>query len=324
MKAIIQAIEYYLPDQVMANDELSALDAKELRRIEEHTGIREKHIARENECASDLAVCAAKKLFGSGACQPGDIDFILFCTQSPDYFLPTTACLIQHRLGIPTHAGALDFNLGCSGFVYGLSLAKGLLESGMSRNLLLITAETYSKFLRPEDHSSRMIFGDGAAATLIVARPDESESGKGLGSFCFGTDGSQACSLIVEGGAARAASAPRYLSMKGAELFQFSIQAVPQLVRKLLSSVKKEVEDIDLFVFHQANAYILGCLRRKLGIPEEKFCIYLDETGNTVSSTIPIALKRAWEQGRLTAGMQVMFIGWGVGCSWAGGIVEWS
>jgi 3-oxoacyl-[acyl-carrier-protein] synthase-3 len=324
MRATIRAVEYYLPGQTVANDQFVGLDAEERERIQEHTGIREKHIARENECASDLAISAANKLFASGVCEQAEIDFILLCTQSPDYFLPTTACLVQHRLGISTAAGALDINLGCSGFVYGLSLAKALIESGMSRNLLLLTAETYSKFLRPDDHSSRMVFGDGAAATLVVGHSDENGAGKGIGAFCFGTNGSGACSLIVEGGAARGPRLPAYLAMKGADVFHFSIQAVPRLVHKLLLDAKKEMEEIDLFVFHQANRYILEYLRRKLSIPEEKFCIYLDGTGNTVSSTIPIALKRAWEAGRLAVGMQVMLVRWGVGFSWAGGIVEWS
>src|SRR5256885_1472120 len=140
-----------------------------VEKIDEKTGIQERHVAAVEECSSDLAVSAAKKLFESGACMPAEIDFVLLCTQSPDYFLPTTACVVQDRLGIPTSAGAFDFNLGCSGFIYGLGQAQGLIASGQASNVLLITAETYSKFIHPRDRSVRTIFGDASAATLLRA-----------------------------------------------------------------------------------------------------------------------------------------------------------
>ena len=171
MHASISAIEYYLPEKTVSTEELAAeFPAWTVAKIDEKTGIRDRHIAATGECSSDLAVAAARKLFESGACQPGEIDFLLFCTQSPDHFLPTTACLIQDRLGIPTTAGALDFNLGCSGFVYGIGLAEGLISSGQASRVLLLTAETYSKFLSAGDRSVRTIFGDAGAATLLVAR----------------------------------------------------------------------------------------------------------------------------------------------------------
>ena len=320
MHAAIKAIEYYLPEQVDTNEDL---DPEEAARLEEHTGIRRRHVAADNECASDLAAAAANNLFASGACRPGDIDFILLCTQSPDYFLPTTACLLQQRLGIPTGAGALDINLGHSGFTYGLSLTKALIESGQARRMLLITAETYSKYLCPDDRSTRTIFGDGAAATLVEAVENGGPS-SGIGPFCFGTDGRGAPNLIVPGGGLRARCAPMQLSMNGAEMFRVTIQMVPRLVGQVLSNAGKEMRDIDLFVFHQPNRYMLEHLRRKLDIPEEKFCTYLENFGNTVSSTIPIALKCAWQEGRLRSGMQLLLAGWGVGYSWAGGLVTWA
>ncbi len=170
MKAAIRAIEYYLPEKAVTTEQLSAeFPEWSVQKIDEKTGIQVRRIAGEDECSSDLGVAAAQKLFESGACAAHDIDYVLFCTQSPDYFLPTTACLIQDRLGIPTSAGALDFNLGCSGFVYGLGLAQGLIESGQAANVLLLTAETYSKFIHPRDRSVRTIFGDAAAATLVSA-----------------------------------------------------------------------------------------------------------------------------------------------------------
>src|SRR5579871_2693795 len=168
MHAAVTATEYHLPAEVLSTESLTAeFPEWSVEKIEAKTGIRERHIAAPGECASDLAVAAARKLFEAGACQPAEIDYVLLCTQSPDYFLPTTACLLQERLGISTNAGALDFNLGCSGFVYGLGLAQGLIATGQAENILLLTAETYSKFIDPEDRSVRTIFGDAAAATLI-------------------------------------------------------------------------------------------------------------------------------------------------------------
>ena len=201
MQAALSAIEYYLPEKTLSTADLSAeFPEWSVEKIDEKTGIRERHIAAPDECASDLAVAAARKLFASSACQPDAVDYLLFCTQSPDYFLPTTACLIQDRLGLPKTAGALDFNLGCSGFIYGLGLAQGLIASGQASNVLLLTAETYSKFLNPRDRSVRTIFGDAAAATLLTA---EDSPNALIGPFVYGTDGSGGPNLIVPTGGTR-------------------------------------------------------------------------------------------------------------------------
>jgi len=340
MQAAITAIEYYLPRRVVTNEQLS-LDFPEWTpaKIEEKTGIVERHIADENECSSDLAARAAQKLFASDICGPSDIDFLLLCTQSPDYFLPTTACVLQDRLSIPVTAGALDFNLGCSGFVYGLSLAKGLIETNQARNVLLITAETYSKFMHRADKSVRTLFGDGAAATLVQGV--DSADTSALGPFVFGTDGRGADNLIVPIGGMRQPynrhnadqipvdvqndiRSPEHLFMNGPEIFTFTLQEVPRAVSALLARSGKSLPDIDLFVFHQANLYILQHLRKKLKIPEDKFYIALREFGNTVSATIPIALKQAAGEGRLRRGDQVMLVGFGVGYSWAAALVRWA
>ena len=338
MKAAIRAIEYYLPEKAVTTEQLSAeFPEWSVQKIDEKTGIQVRHIAREDECSSDLGVAAARKLFESGACAPQDIDYVLFCTQSPDYFLPTTACLIQDRLGIPVSAGALDFNLGCSGFVYGLGLAQGLVESGQATRLLLITAETYSKFIHPRDRSVRTIFGDAAAATLVTAVDSEDAL---IGPFVFGTDGRGANNLIVPtGGLRRSRSAETgrevtddsgnvrsqdHLFMDGAEIFNFTLKAVPQSVCQLLERSHKTLDEIDLFVFHQANRYMLDYLRRKIKVPQEKFYVAMGHCGNTVSSTIPIALKHAQLEGRLKPGDLTMLVGFGVGYSWAAGLARWA
>jgi 3-oxoacyl-[acyl-carrier-protein] synthase-3 len=328
MKAVIRAVEYYLPESVLSSEDLAAEYPEwSVAKIESKTGIRERHIAGQDECASDLGIAAAKKLFDSGAARPADIDFLLFCTQSPDYFLPTTACIVQAALGLQKSCGALDFNLGCSGFVYGLGLAKGLIETGQASNILLITAETYSKFIHPADRSVRTIFGDAAAATLIRGEAREHEA---LGPFIYGTDGTGASNLIVPSGGMRGRyeraepvedaegnwRGPENLYMNGAELFSFTMKEVPSAVSGLLSRTGTTLADYDLFVFHQANRYMLNHLRKSLKIPEDRFYISLEHCGNTVSSTIPIALRNAAAEGKLRTGDRVMLLGFGVGYSW--------
>jgi 3-oxoacyl-[acyl-carrier-protein] synthase-3 len=334
--AAIQAIEYYLPAGVIDNQQLAAeFPGWSISKIESKTGIRARHIAAEAECSSDLAAEAAKRLFASGACRPEDIDFLLLCTQSPDYFLPTTACILQHRLALPKTAGALDFNLGCSGFIYGLGLAKGLIETGQARRILLITAETYSKFLHAGDRSVRTIFGDGAAATLVAANAN----GGGIGPLVYGTDGAGAGKLIVPVGGMRHRTAPcgespvqdasgnlrtsRNLFMDGANIASFTLETVPRCVGELLARSGRHREEIDLFILHQANRYMLEALRRKLQIPPERFFIHLENCGNTVSSTIPIALKEAASAGALRDGQLTMLVGFGVGLSWGAALVRW-
>jgi 3-oxoacyl-[acyl-carrier-protein] synthase III len=331
--AAIRAVEYHLPERVLTNGELSrAFPEWSAEKVADKTGILERRLAAPGECASDLAEAAARKLFASGACRPEEIDFILLCTQSPDYLLPTTACLLQHRLGLPTSAGALDFNLGCSGFVYGLSLAKGLVETGQASNVLLLTAETYSKYMHPDDRGCRALFGDAAAATLVQVRPD-GPAGElpWVGPFVFGTDGAGGENLIVAAGGSRGvaredgrpgARHPENLHMNGPEIFTFTLRAVPQAVKELLARTGQTIDDVDRFVFHQANRYMLDHLRVKLQIPAEKFVVSLSHCGNTVSSTIPIALKEAAGDGQLRPGMLVMLVGFGVGYSWGATLIR--
>jgi 3-oxoacyl-[acyl-carrier-protein] synthase III len=335
MPAAIAAIDYHLPTQPLGNSELAALFPEwPEKKLEEKIGIRERRIAAPGECASDLGVAAAEKLFASGICAREEIDFLLFCTQSPDYFLPTTACLMQHRLGLPTTTGALDFNLGCSGFVYGLGLAKGLIETGQARTVLLIMAETYSKFIHPEDKSVRTIFGDAAAATLVRDVPDASRPC--IGPFVYGTDGAGANNLIVPQGGLRnlvggipttglssASFGPDRLFMNGPEIFSFTSKNIPKAVTALLDREGTDLASIDLFVFHQANRHMLEHLRKKIGIPEEKFVVFMEHCGNTVSATIPIALKHAVDEGQLRPGMRVMLVGFGVGYSWGATLLTW-
>lgn len=329
--ARVEDIAMYLPDYVLRNDELAALYPEwPANKILEKTGISGRRVAGEQQTAGDLAYQAALNLFAQGQISAQDVDFIILCTQAPDYVLPTTACLLQDRLGISRQAGALDINLGCSGFVYGLSLAKGLIETGAAQCVLLLTADTYSKYIHPMDKSVRTLFGDAAAATAIVASGGVTEP---IGPFVFGTDGSGAKNLIVEAGMCRVPKSSdtsveitddsgnvrsrENLYMNGAEVMAFSLKEVPKAADALLLKAEKTKEDIDLFVLHQANKFMLDALRKKLKVAEDKLPIMVNDCGNTVSSTIPIALFKLRNQGRLKTGHQLMLIGFGVGYSWA-------
>jgi 3-oxoacyl-[acyl-carrier-protein] synthase-3 len=318
----------HLPDRVETNDQLQAEFPKwDLERIYEKTGISARHIAAPDECASDLGVQAAQRLFEQYSIDPGSIDFLLFCTQTPDYPLPTTACLMQERLGLRTSSGALDFNLGCSGFVYGLALADGLIRTGSVERILLITAETYSKYIHPTDRSLRTIFGDGAAATLIDAADQQSLCG-----FCYGTDGSGADTLLMTKGGARSpdmAHKPRHrqrwksdLYMDGPALISFTVEAVPQLVSQVLKSARLQRDEVDYFLLHQATYKMMSFLYDRLDLDEQRMPMVLDDCGNTVSSTIPIVIDRLRAAGKLQQGTRSMLVGFGVGWSWGGCIWE--
>lgn len=320
----IGPIAVYLPEKVETNDDLRAeFPSWDLDLIFEKTGIYARHIAGPNECASDLGVAAARRLFEQYDVDPQSIDFVLLCTQTPDYPLPTTACLLQERLRLRTNTGALDFNLGCSGFVYGLSIADGLIRTGAVKRVLLITAETYSKYIHPADRSLRTIFGDGAAASLI-----EASDTPGFSGFQFGTDGTGADTLLVTKGGARPAQdahQPRHrqrwcsdLYMDGPSLIKFTIEAVPHLVADVLAAAGIEDRDVDLYLLHQATYKMLSGLRDRLGLSEERMPIALRDVGNTVSSTIPILIEQLRRGGRLVPGTDSMLIGFGVGWSWAG------
>ncbi len=327
--AYIKCISYYLPEFELTNEKINAIFPEwGIEKISSKTGIRSRRVSATNETASDMAFAAAETLFKEHNFDRANVDFLLLCTQSPDYFLPTTACILQDRLGLRTSIGALDFNLGCSGYVYGLSLAKGLINSGMAKNVLLITSETYSKYIHPADKSNRTIFGDAAAATIVSV---ENGGICEIGDFLFGTDGSGYQNLIVKHGGLRSrevsgaersdeygnVSTDETLYMNGPEIFNFTIEAVPALVKKMLNKAKLDLSEVDLFVFHQANRYMLNHLRKKIGIAEDKFFISMEDFGNTVSSTIPIAMYEAVRSGKFSTIENVLLAGFGVGYSWA-------
>lgn len=330
-RAYIRKIAYYLPEHVVTNEDI-VRDFPEwsVEKIASKVGVNERHVATLDETAVDMAVAAAEKLFKEGNIDRQDIDYVLFCTQSPDYFLPTSACIIQNKLGLRKNIGALDFSLGCSGYIYGLSLAKGLICAGIAQNVLFLTGETYNKYIHPKDKGNRTIFGDAATATLI------STSGIAeIGNFSLGTDGSGAENLIVKSGGMRCPDKQNdlyfdengnpvssdYLYMNGSEIFAFTLDSVPPLVEDVLSQNSVAKDEIDLYVFHQANKYMLNFLRKKIKISPGCFYDCLSDYGNTVSNTIPIALSNAIMDRSISGKMKVILAGFGVGYSWGGTIL---
>lgn len=330
MEVFIKDIAYYLPARVVTNEQLvNDFPEWSVEKIADKVGVSERRVAASSETATDLAVSAAEALFAKGSVMREEIDFVLFCTQSPDYKLPSSACIIQDRLGLSTQCGSFDFNLGCSGYEYGLAVAKGLVVAGVASNVLLLTGETYNHYIHPRDKGNRTIFGDGASATVI-----STDGFVSIGEFSLGTDGSGAKHLIVKSGGARFPGlfndlsfdeggnpiSSDYLNMNGQEIFAFTLTKVPKMMKDVLAKNNLQKEDIDLFVFHQANKYMLEHLRKKLKIEEEKFFNNLAFVGNTVSSTIPIALCDAREQGKLHG--NVLLAGFGVGLSWGAAIIK--
>lgn len=336
-KAWIAAVECHLPETVLTTRQLAEECPQwSVEKIDAMTGIERRHVAAPGECASDLAVAAARRLFDSGVCSPGQVDYLLLCTQCPDHPVPATACLLQQRLGIPSSAGALDFSIGSSGYVYGLGLAQGLIETGQAATVLLITADTYSRYIHPRDRSVRPVFGDAASVTLLRGVDREEPL---LGPYVYGTDGKGAPHLMVPAGGMREPRTPETareyaddsgnvrtrenLFMDGSEIFTFALREVPPMVAELMRRAGLEVAGVDLFVFHQANRFMLEHLRKRLQIPPEKFVTAM-RWGNTASSSIPVALKSAISEGRLKDGARVVLAGFGPGYSWGAVLLRWA
>ena len=325
MKAFIKHISTYFPEKSLSNEEISERFPEwDSEKIIQKIGVRNRFRASEDEFVSDMATKVSEKLFSENNFDRSSVDFVLLCTQSPDYYLPTTACIVQNNLGLRNDIGALDFNQGCSGFVYGLSLAKGLIVAGIAKNVLLITAETYTKHIHKEDKGNLSIFGDAAAATII-----STDGLYEINEFSLGTDGSGAQNLIVKNGGIKnpktddsLIDSGNYLFMDGTAVFNFTIQNVPILVNENLTKNNLDIKDVDQFIFHQANTFMLNYLRKRIGIEPEKFIIDMENCGNTVSSTIPIVLKNLIENKNNKE--KILITGFGVGYSWGATVLTQS
>lgn len=330
-QAKIQFVERCLPDAILSNDDLCKFAPSwTAEKILQKTGIAFRHISAEGETSVDLGIRAAQRLFDQHPDVKERVDYLIFCTQTPDYFLPTSACLIQEALGLEKNIGAIDINQGCSGYVYGLSLAKGLIVSGVAKNVLLITADTYTKLINQKDVSVRTLFGDAGTASLITQCDDDSS---GIGSFVFGTNGAGAQDLIVPAGGFRTPSSQEtskevtdtfgnvrsqnQLFMDGSKILVFGLSTIPKAVKSLLEKDGLDLDEIDHFIFHQASLLMLQKLAKKLGIEDRRMPLALEDTGNTVSSTIPIVLHKCLAEDRFKPGQKLLLAGFGVGLSWA-------
>ena len=253
--------------------------------------------------------------------KPREIEALLFISQTPDYILPPSSCILQEKLNMKNNILALDINLGCSGFVNSLAVASSLLKSKVINNCLIICAETYSKFIKQNDRTNRMIFSDASSACLV----EIDDSNSSIGNFEFGCDGSGSRELIVEGSGARESLErnQQKLFMNGPAILLFTLSQVPKLLNKTLNANGLVLEDIDLFIFHQASKLVLDLLCKKIGIEPHRTYSNLEKKGNTVSCSIPIALKDAYLEKKLKPGDKVLIIGFGVGYSLGSTIIRW-
>ena len=330
INSTIKLIELFFPEKKLTNEMISAeFPVWDSSKIEEKVGVKSRFIVQDNETALDLAFNAVSRLLEKY--DKRKIDFIILCTQSPEYILPTTACILQAKLGLNKNAGAFDFNLGCSGYIYGLGIAKSLINTNMAKSVLLVTSETYTKHINKLDFANRSIFGDAATATIIEV--DENEC---LHEFVYGTDGDGAFDLIIKNGGARNIREENSLLiegqngnkrtdndlfMNGPEIFNFTIATIPKLINSVLHKNNLEIENIDYFIFHQANKFMLDYLRKKIKVDSDKFYNNILYTGNTVSSTIPIALKDCLDNNKIKTGDKVLLCGFGVGYSWGATVI---
>ena len=320
IKPAIQAIDMYLPDNVLGNDELhERFDfAKDF--LDKKLGFLERRIAAPDQGVADMATKAGQQLIESVDLDPKDIGALIVVTQNPDYKLPTTANLVQHNLGLSTTCLALDINQGCSGFVIGLATLKSLMVQHQMQSGLLLTADAYSKVMDQSDRNTIPLFGDGAAATLLSAQGNGT-----IGAFEFGSDGSGAQHLIVPGGGGlnpmQMPAGENALYMNGREIYNFAVRQVPSLIKRCLERNQLEIADVDLFVVHQASAFVVDALANAIGVTSEKMPFLLSDCGNTVSATLPMALHRLGGPTAL-AGKNILLAGFGVGLSWAATTVQ--
>ncbi|GAB4134537.1 MAG: ketoacyl-ACP synthase III [Bacteroidia bacterium] len=330
----IAAISSYLPDFKYTNEDFYRDFPEAAREQLLKVGVQERHLAEKGETSSDLAVKAAEKLFSEHKIDRNSIDFLIYNANEQDYFLPPTSCVVHERLGLQKSCGTIDFNHGCSAYVYGLGIAKGFITTSGVKRVLYLTSSVLTKRFHPKDKSSRYIFGDAASATLL-----EYDHHSDIGPFEYGTDGKGFDKIIVRDGYERYPihensfqentdefgniSSNGHFRMDGVSVFLFSVRTVPAMIQRLMEKSGLQPEAIDLYVFHQPNVFLNETIRKKAGIPEDKFVHYMGLTGNTVQSTIPIALEHCINTGRLQRGMTVLLAGFGVGLSWSATVMRY-
>jgi len=316
----------YLPSRVLTNADLEKMVDTSDEWILTRTGISERHICAEEEATSDLAARAGHDALTAAGVDPLDVDMILVATATPDFFFPSTACLVQERIGA-RRAAAMDLSAACSGFIYGLAMADGLIRAGTARVVLLIGAETLSHIVNWQDRNTCILFGDGAGA--VVLRADEGS--RGILSTHLFADGGKSSTLMMPGGGSRHPISQSLLDSglyklqmaNGNEVFKLAVRAMEDAAIIALKQNRLEVGDLDLLITHQANLRIINALGQRLGIPSEKVCVTIREHGNTSAASIPLALHQAGAVGRLQPNHLVLLCAFGGGLTWGSAVLRW-
>lgn len=336
MTAGISGLAYALPVGQLTHEELQErFGHDEMDRLVVNTGIMTRRVSTQSECASDLAFTAATALFKNSDVDPSTIDFVLFATQMPDYLLPTTACILQDRLGISKDAGAFDINLGCSQYIYSHATAYALVNSGLAKKVLVMTGDTPSRIVNQNDRSVVPLFGDAGTAAIV----EDTGTTAGFQSFAFGSDGSKHQTLIWPASGMRvkcdensgieitdklgSIRSQNDMYMDGQNIFLFTLKTVPKTLKDFMSNENLVVDDIDFFVFHQASKLIVESIVKKLGIPEYKFNRIYESRGNSGGSTVGISLHHALSEGQIKPGSKIIMSAFGVGLSWAHTYIIW-
>ncbi len=331
MFAKIRAVSSYLPEIIESNEKI--IDERSIKKI----GVINRHIAAKNESAGDLAIRAAENLFSDYEINRDETDFILLCNQHPDYQMPHTAVLVQDKLGLAQSVGTMDIGLGCSGYIYGLATAKGLIETGLAKKILFITSSIYTKYINPKDTSTRPLFGDGATATWIEGVDDEKEN---LRAFVFGSDGSRFDKLYIPAGGSRndPRNTPEIFSvddngnyhsnyefyMDGTAIAYFTLHVVPRLVDEVLDAANISRENLDYCIFHQANKLLMDYVQKKSALENIPYFNDVQHTGNLASGSVPRAIEQVINSVDTSNLKNVLLAGFGVGLSWAGCLADLS
>jgi 3-oxoacyl-[acyl-carrier-protein] synthase-3 len=323
-RATIRGWGMYVPERVLSNDDLSAIVDTSDEWITSRTGIKQRHIASPDEGTASMGIIAARKAIESAGLSSTDIDLVIVGTATPDFQFPATGCLIQNALGI--EGGAFDLEAGCTSFMYALSIASSFIGAGVYRHVLVVGSETLSRILDWNDRATCVLFGDGAGAVVVSA----DEHATLQPQFVLGSDGSGGPALCLPAGGSRMPAREEtvrerlhFVRMAGPEVFRFATRVVGEATSQVLAKAGMSVEDIDLFIPHQANLRIIESAVRRLDIPRDRVVINIDRYGNTSSASIPIALCEAYEAQKLHPGDRVVMVGFGAGLTWGAGVIQW-
>ncbi|MGM0410123.1 MAG: beta-ketoacyl-ACP synthase III [Bacillota bacterium] len=315
----------YLPDNIMTNEDLEQIVDTSDEWIRSRTGIKQRYIADESEATSDLALEAAKEALENANLDAKDLDMIIVATVTPDMPFPATSCILENRLGAD-HAATLDLEAGCSGFVYGVSVANQFIATGMYDNILVVGAETLSKIMDWEDRNTCVLFGDGAGAAVL--QPVENG---GFLSFDLGSDGSGGESLYMPGGGSLNPATEEtvkdrlhYIKMEGNQVFKFAVKRMGQASLDVVKKANYSAEDVDLFIPHQANTRIISAAAKRLKLNDDEVYVNLPEYGNTSSASVPIAMAEARDNGLIKNGDKLVLVAFGAGLTWASAFIEWN